>query len=105
MGMGAWFAWLAWSLRRLARGAGPDALARAWRRIDRRMARAGYAREPHEGVLNYCERLARSRPAVAAVLAPLARRYALLRFGPAPTQDELRDFLRAARSFRAPPVG
>ena len=103
-GMSAWLAWLAWSLRRLARGARPDALARAWRRIDRRMARAGYARAPQEGVLNYCERLARSRPAAAAALSPLARRYALLRFGPAPAPAELRDFLRAARSFRAPPA-
>jgi transglutaminase-like putative cysteine protease len=104
IGMSAWLAWLAWSLRRMARGARPDALARAWRRIDRRMARAGYARAPQEGVLNYCERLARSRPAAAAALSPLARRYALLRFGPAPAHGELRDFLRAARSFRASPA-
>ena len=104
VGMSAWLAWLAWSLRRLAGGARPDALARAWQRIDRRLARAGCARAPQEGVLNYCERLASSRPAVAATLAPLARRYALLRFGPTAAQDELRDFLRAARNFRLPPA-
>ena len=104
IGMSAWLAWLAWSLRRLARGARPDALARAWYRIDRRLARAGYARAPQEGVLNYCDRLASVRPAAAAALAPLARRYALLRFGPAPARGELHDFLRAARNFRVPPA-
>lgn len=104
-GMSAWLAWLAWALRRLAAGARPDALARAWRRVDRRLARAGYARAPQEGVLNYCERLAGSRPAAAAALAPLARRYSLLRFGPAPARDELGDFLREARAFRVPPTG
>jgi hypothetical protein len=43
-------------------------------------------------------------PQAEAALSPLARRYALLRFGPAPAPAELRDFLRAARSFRAPPA-
>ena len=103
-GMSAWLAWLAWSLRRLAHGARPDMLARAWQRIDRRLARGGQARAPQEGVLNYCDRLASSRPAAAAALAPLARRYALLRFGPAPARGELQDFLRAARQFRVPPA-
>jgi transglutaminase-like putative cysteine protease len=104
IGMAAWLAWLAWSLRRLARAARPDALARAWRRIDRRLARAGYPRAPQEGVLNYCERLGMSRPAAAAALAPLAHRYALLRFGPPAAPGELRDFVRAAGNFRLPPV-
>jgi protein-glutamine gamma-glutamyltransferase len=98
-GMSAWLAWIAFSLRRLAALARPDALTRAWRRIDRRLARAGQARAAHEGVLAYCERLALTQPALAARLAPLARRYAQLRFGPAPNPLELREFLRAARRF------
>ena len=101
-GMSGWLLWVAWSLRRLTRARRPDALARAWRRIDRRLARAGYARAAHEGVLNYCARLALQQPALAATLRPLAERYAVLRFGPpaADAAPELREFLRAARAFR-----
>ncbi len=98
-GMAAWLAWIAWSLRRIARSARPDALTRAWRRIDRRMARAGEPRAPHEGVLAYCDRLALTQPVWARALTPLARQYARLRFGPAMAAGELRDFLRAARRF------
>jgi transglutaminase-like putative cysteine protease len=101
-GMSAWLLWIAWSLRRLARASRPDALERAWRRIDRRARRAGYPRAPPEGVLDYCERLARTHPAAAAVLAPLARRYALLRYGPDAPAAELREFQRAAWRFRFP---
>ncbi len=74
-GMGAWLSWIGWTLRRLARPVRPDALTRAWRRIDRRLARAGWPRAPQEGVLDYCERLALIQPAAAAMLRPLALRY------------------------------
>jgi transglutaminase-like putative cysteine protease len=98
-GMAAWLAWIAFSLRRIAPRALPDELTRAWRRIDRRMARAGQARAPHEGVLAYCERLTASQPGMATALDPLARRYVQLRFGPPPAGAELQEFLRAARRF------
>jgi transglutaminase-like putative cysteine protease len=101
-GMSAWLVWIAWSLRRLARAARPDALERAWRRIDQRLRRAGHPRAPQEGVLDYCARLARTRPAAAAALAPLARRYALLRYGPPAPEAELREFRRTAWRFRVP---
>jgi protein-glutamine gamma-glutamyltransferase len=101
-GMAAWLLWIAWSLRRLARAPRPDALARAWRRIDRRLRRAGHPRASQEGVLDYCERLARIDPIAAAELAPLARRYALLRYGPPAPEPELREFQRAAGRFRFP---
>lgn len=105
-GMAAWLLWIAWSLRRITRPGRPDALARAWRRIDRRLRRAGHPRSPQEGVLDYCERLAATHPAAAAALAPLARRYALLRYGPpaaeADAEAELRGFRRAARRLRLP---
>jgi len=101
-GMSAWLLWIAWSLRRLARASRPDALARAWRRIDQRLRRAGHPRAPQEGVLDYCERLARTHPAAATALAPLAHRYALLRYGPPAPEAELREFRRAAWRFRFP---
>ena len=99
-GMCAWLLWIAWTLHRLARAARPDAITRAWRRIDRRLARAGHARAAHEGVLAYCDRLALTQPVAAATLRPLARRYAQLRYGPPPAAEELREFLRAARAYR-----
>ncbi len=101
-GMSAWLLWIAWSLRRIARGRRPDALERAWRRIDRRVRRAGHPRAPPEGVLDYCERLARTQPTAAAALGPLARRYALLRYGPPVPAAELRAFGHEARRFRFP---
>lgn len=99
-GLCAWLAWIAWTVRRLARAARPDAITRAWRRIDRRLARAGMARADHEGVRAYCERLALTHPAAAAALLPLASRYVQLRYGPPSTPAELQDFLRAARAYR-----
>jgi hypothetical protein len=101
VGLGIWLAWIGWSLRRLARAARPDALARAWRRIDRRLARAGMPRASHEGVLGYCERLALTRSTAAAALLPLARSYAELRYGPSAEPAAMREFLRAARAYRA----
>ncbi len=99
-GMCAWLAWIAWTLRRMTRAARPDAIAMAWRRIDRSLARAGLPRSPQEGVLAYCERLALTRPTQAASLQPLARRYAELRYGPPAAPAEVQEFLRAARAFR-----
>jgi len=101
-GMAAWLLWIAWSLRRIAGPKRPDALERAWRRIDRRVRRAGHPRAPPEGVIDYCARLARTQPAAAAALAPLARRYALLRYGPPVPAAELRAFGLEARRFRFP---
>ena len=102
VGMAAWLLWIAWSLRRIARAQRPDALERAWRRIDRRLRRAGHPRFAHEGVLDYCARLAGTEPTAAAALAPLARRYALLRYGPPAPKPEMREFRRAAWRFRWP---
>ncbi|MDE2219488.1 MAG: DUF3488 domain-containing protein [Gammaproteobacteria bacterium] len=99
-GLCTWLAWIAWSLRRLARAARPDALARGWRQVDRRLARAGFPRASHEGVLAYCDRLELNQPAAAAALRPLARRYAQLRYGPPAGNAAQREFLLAARAYR-----
>jgi len=96
----AWMLWMAWSLRTTHRPARVDALARAWGRIDTRLRRAGLPRAAHEGVLAYTQRLAPLHPALAAALAPLARRYARLRYGPPPTARRVRAFARRARAFR-----
>jgi protein-glutamine gamma-glutamyltransferase len=98
VGMIAWLAWISWSLRRMALAARPDALARAWLRVEKRLARRGRARAAHEGVLAYSERLAFELPAGESVV-PLARRYAQLRYGPPGDAFELRAFIDAAREY------
>lgn len=98
-GMAAWLLWIAWSLRRLSQKMRPDALARAWTRIEMSLARAGPARAPHEGVLAYCERLGLTNPSMVGALTPLARQYVRLRFGPPTGAGELEDFLLRARRF------
>jgi transglutaminase-like putative cysteine protease len=104
-GMGAWLAWIGWSLGRATRSRRPDLLARAWQRIDARLARAGLPRAATEGVRAYCERLAASDAAMGARLAPLAEQYLQLRYGRpgddgAAHERELRAFLAAARRWR-----
>ena len=103
-GLCAWLAWIAWSLRRMARAARPDALAVAWRRVEKRASGMGLPRAPHEGVLAWCERIAPLQPAQAQLLQPLARRYAVLRYGPPATPSDLQAFIRTARAFRPAPA-
>jgi len=102
-GLALWLGWIAWSLRRLVRSERPDVLGRAWRSLDQRLARAGHPRAAHEGVLAYCQRLAISAPEMARSLSPLALEYARLRYGPPAGGGEFREFVRAARRFRALP--
>lgn len=101
-GLTAWMLWMAWTLRHALRASRPDAIARAWRQVDRRLARAGLARPAHEGVLAHAQHVAVARPALAAALLPLALQYSQLRYAQPATREELRAFLRAARRFRVP---
>jgi protein-glutamine gamma-glutamyltransferase len=101
-GLTAWMLWMAWTLRHALRATRPDAIARAWRRVDRRLARAGLARPAHQGVLAHAQRVAAERPAVGAALLPLATHYSQLRYGPQGSAAQLRGFLQSARRFRVP---
>ena len=71
-------AWMGWLLARGERERDP--LLRAWHRLQRRYSRHGLQREPHEPALSWAERVARARPAVAATLLPLSRRFAATRY-------------------------
>lgn len=70
--------WMAWLLARGERERDP--LLRAWHRLERRYSRHGLQREPHEPALSWAERVSRARPAVAATLEPLSRRFAAARY-------------------------
>jgi transglutaminase-like putative cysteine protease len=101
MGLGLWLAALAWGLGRELRARRPDELARAWLRIEERLARAGHRRAPGEAVASFNARVASLQPALGATLAPLVRQYLALRYGPPGEGGDLRQFVRAARAFPA----
>jgi len=105
IGLGLWLAALAWGLGRELRAQRPDELARAWLHIEERLAGAGHRRAPGEAVASFCARVASVQPALGAALAPLARQYLLLRYGPPGEAGDLRQFVRAARAFRATHAG
>jgi hypothetical protein len=96
--MVAWLSWISWSLRRMALASRPDPLGRAWLAIEKVLGPRGGTRAPHEGVLAYCERLMLEDAELATVM-PLARRYALLRYGPPAGESERREFIVQAREY------
>jgi protein-glutamine gamma-glutamyltransferase len=107
-GLALWLAVLAWTLRRALRAARPDDMARGWLAVERRLAQAGLARLPQEGVQDFVARVLAARHGLAARLQPLAQQYLDLRYGPPAAEPAARSqaitaFLRAARAFRMPP--
>ena len=82
-----------------------DPVQRAWIVFTRRLAKAGYAREPAEGPLDYRDRAAsamraRSVPGSAvAAFRGVTEAYAALRYGPKPDKVAAREFIRLAKSF------
>jgi len=84
LGLILWLAAAAFQLGRIPRAAPREPLVRAYERLCRKLARAGFARRAHEGPLAYAESLARASPPLAAIAAPLLAGYARLRFGPVP---------------------
>ena len=81
-GLVAWLLWIAWHIGRSGGPPPADRLARAYVRLCRKLARAGLARDAHEGPLAYSARIARGRPDLAPRTQPLLVRYAQLRYGP-----------------------
>src|ERR1700733_5571549 len=80
-GLVIWLAWIAWHIGRSVGERPPDRLARAYARLCKKLARAGVARDAHEGPLDYAARIALRRPDLAARAQPLLARYAHLRYG------------------------
>jgi protein-glutamine gamma-glutamyltransferase len=82
-----WLAVTTWQLGRLPRPPRPDRLARAYRRLCLKLARAGAPRAHHLGPLAYAEAIARRRPDLASITGPLLAAYAELRYGAASGQS------------------
>ena len=71
-----------------------DAPGRAYARLCRRLARAGFPRTASEPPTAYLERIVTARPEWKSTLEPVFAQYVLLRYAPWKT-DDLRETLRA----------
>ncbi|HEX5757330.1 MAG TPA: transglutaminase domain-containing protein, partial [Arenimonas sp.] len=73
----------------------------AWRRFERRLARAGWPKREDEPALSYGERLAATLPAQADALRALSRRFVDWRYAPSTLDATQRQALvRDLRAFR-----
>ena len=86
-----WLTIIAWHIGRSARPAAPDALARAYARLCRKLARIGEPRAPYQGPLSLAETLRAHRPDLSDRVQPLLRRYTQLRYGPAAPATRAQD--------------
>jgi len=86
----AWLGVIAWHIGRSHHAPRPDALARAYGRLCRKLARIT-PRAPHQGPLDFGAALIASRPEVQASVLPLLERYAELRYGPPRANSRAQD--------------
>jgi hypothetical protein len=94
-----------WLRKRRGRSRGPtDAAARAWKRVESRLAQTPHARAGGETAREWAERLLRERPGEPwrERLAALARSYYAVRFDPGASPDEMRAFLAEASRWIPP---
>jgi protein-glutamine gamma-glutamyltransferase len=88
--------WLAWRFR----PHNDDAVARAYRRLCKKLARRNLERAAHEGPNDYLQRIAAQRPQASAALAEIRELYIGLRYGPNPQGAQLRRLKTAVRQLR-----
>lgn len=77
-----------------------DPVVRAWQRFCARLARRGLARGPHEGPLDFTERVVARHPEWAGSVREIAQLYAALRYGPTTPPLAVRQLQRQVRRFR-----
>jgi protein-glutamine gamma-glutamyltransferase len=77
-----------------------DAVQAAWLKVCRKLGKAGMPRAPHEGAMDYADRIAAARPDLAADIYDIAARYASLRYGGEAEKDGLAAFRNAVRAFK-----
>lgn len=78
-----------------------DPVVRAWQRFCARLARQGLKRGPHEGPLDFTERVVAQKPEWAGPIREIGELYARLRYGPAPPIAEVRRLQRLTWRFRS----
>jgi transglutaminase-like putative cysteine protease len=99
---------LAWQFRRRWGAFGrarADAVTRAWRKAEARLAGSAHARREDETAREWAERLLRERPGEAwrEGLAELARAYYVARFDPAASEATRAGFIAATSRWRPTP--
>jgi len=103
-GIAAWglgyLAWTRWQGRLRVR----DPLERIWQRINRRLARAGCPRLPHEGPLAYTDRLCATWPQHADLWRRCAAAYIGPRYGRGDAEDGLTRLVACWSELRATPL-
>jgi protein-glutamine gamma-glutamyltransferase len=99
-----WLALGAWRLGDgVPRARPPDALALAYARLCRKLARAVLPRQPQQGPLDFAAAVSARRPDLAGHVRPLLERYAQLRYGlpsPATRHRDVEQFARAVARLR-----
>jgi len=98
-----WLALTAAALHRGARPPRPDALARAYARLCRKLARIAPPRASHQGPLSLAAMVSAHRPDLRDPVQ-LLERYAQLRYGPRAYPGEVEAFARAASALDASPT-
>jgi transglutaminase-like putative cysteine protease len=104
IGGALWISVIAWSLRPRQSPSPEDVLSRSWRLLESKLQRAAPPRALYEGPIAYAQRIGEQRPEIAGTISALARRYALLRYGPRPDNEEVERFRRAVRLLPAVPA-
>lgn len=100
LGLLSWIAWIALTLRRSIGVSRQDEISRLWLQANRKFARVALPRQPAEGPLDYAARIGAARPDLAALAQDIAHRYANLRFGAHPDDEDMAAFRRAVRALR-----
>ncbi len=91
------YAWIAWQARTLS----PDAPSRHYRLFCRRLERIGLARKPHEGPVDFAERVTGERPDLGPAVRHITALYVELRYGESSdAQSQLPALQQAVRNFR-----
>lgn len=76
-----------------------DPVVRAWQRFCTRLARRGWQRRPHEGPLDFSQRVATHRPEWAGPVREIGELYARLRYGPESSGAAVQRLQRLTRRF------
>lgn len=87
-----------WLSRRRAR---IDPARKLYDRFCRHLARAGLARAPHEGPMDFARRCVRQRPALSPAVGDITRLYLALRYGPSGSAALMHEFRRRVSGFSA----
>ncbi|MDD3765240.1 MAG: DUF3488 and transglutaminase-like domain-containing protein [Nevskiales bacterium] len=78
-----------------------DPVLRQWRRLTRKLARAGLQQQPHEGPMDFARRAAEARPEQAAAILRIARLYVNRRYISTGTDQQARELQELTREVSA----